>query len=160
MKGIVCSVMFIFAIGFVNAQNTINFSAKSGDAELDISLADLNAKAKLDLSVFKKDMSVSFGITEGKLDKFLVTMQPADVFMSLQIGKLVSKPVDEVVKSYEKNKSKGWGVIAKEMGIKPGSKEFHELKGNAKAKGHGKPDGKGNGGGNGKGNGKGKGKSK
>ena len=35
---------------------------------------------------------------------------------------------DQVFKIYNANKGKGWGVIAKELGIKPGSPEFHALK--------------------------------
>jgi len=29
---------------------------------------------------------------------------------------------------YRADKGKGWGVLAKSLGIKPGSKEFHALK--------------------------------
>ncbi len=133
----------LLTIGSVNAQISATFSAKSGDAELDVSLSNINTQAKLDLTVFKKDMTVSFGITNAKLDNLLISMHPADIFLSLQIGKLVAKPVDVVVASYQKNKSKGWGVIAKEMGIKPGSKEFHALKGKAKEKGNKKDKGDG-----------------
>jgi hypothetical protein len=32
------------------------------------------------------------------------------------------------MKEYQVHKGKGWGVIAKNLGIKPGSKEFHALK--------------------------------
>ncbi len=142
MKKLILAFTCFLTVIMVNAQTTAVFTAKSGDAELDISLSNLNSQAKLDIAVFKKDMSVSFGVTDGKLDQLLISMQPADIFMSLQIGKLVVKPIDDVVKCFEKNKSKGWGVIAKEMGIKPGSKEFHELKGKAKDKSN---KGKGNG---------------
>lgn len=153
MKKIIYLVLFMFIFVNVNAQTSVTFAAKSGDAELDVTLSDMNARAKLDVSVFKKDMSVSFGITDGKLDNLLLTMQPADIYMSLEIGKITNKTVDIVVVSYQKNKAKGWGVIAKEMGIKPGSKEFHALKGKAKAKGGKKEKSNGN---NGNGNGKGK----
>jgi hypothetical protein len=51
-----------------------------------------------------------------------------------------------VLREYKSSKGKGWGVIAKSLGIKPGSKEFHELKRsqdlyngqNSKGKGKGK----------------------
>ena len=39
-----------------------------------------------------------------------------------------SKPVDYVLNKYRTEKNKGWGVMAKSLGIKPGSKEFHALK--------------------------------
>lgn len=86
-------------------------------------------------------------------------LSPADVYMSLQVADLVKKYPEVVVESYKVNKTKGWGAIAKDMGIKPGFAEFHALKGKAKNKkdksGKGKEKG-----GNGKGNGKGKGKNK
>ncbi|MEY4605009.1 MAG: hypothetical protein RIT43_2301, partial [Bacteroidota bacterium] len=82
-------------------------------------------------------------------------MAIADVFMSFEIAALTKKNVDDVVKSYEKNKDKGWGVIAKEMGIKPGSEQFHALKGNSKkasenSKGNSEKGNKGKGQGQGK----------
>ncbi|MCE3229246.1 MAG: hypothetical protein K0S32_3797 [Bacteroidetes bacterium] len=136
---------------FLNAQN-FSLSAKSGDSELDVSLNDMNVKAKADLSVFKKDLSIEFNYGEEKIDKMLqAQLSPADVYMTLQVADLVKKEPEVVLNSYQKNKDKGWGAIAKEMGIKPGSAEFHALKGKAKNKKEKKEKG-------GKGNGKGKGK--
>lgn len=46
----------------------------------------------------------------------------------MRLSILVGKPVETVYVTYQKNQKKGWGAIAKELGIKPGSKEFHQLK--------------------------------
>jgi hypothetical protein len=79
-------------------------------------------------------------------------MDPADVFMTLELGVLTGKPFEEIANVYKVKKDKGWGVIAKELGIKPGSPEFHQLKNKAKKnKGKNKNDGH-----PGKGKGKGK----
>jgi len=74
---------------------------------------------------------------------------PGDAYMCFRVGQLASKPVEVVTKEYQGNKGKGWGVIAKNLGIKPGSKEFHELKREilmrmtlAREKGRGKAKGK------------------
>ena len=86
-------------------------------------------------------------------------MSSADAYMTLQFPNLTKKEPDVFEQSYSVNKDKGWGFIAKEMGIKPGSPEFHALKGKAKGKkdkGNKGESGNGNGNGNGKGNGKGK----
>ena len=48
--------------------------------------------------------------------------------MAFKLSEMSGKPVPDVVDAYDKNKSKGWGALAKELGIKPGSKEFHALK--------------------------------
>jgi hypothetical protein len=63
-----------------------------------------------------------------------------------------AKPTDYVITQYKSGKGKGWGALAHSLGIKPGSKEFHELKrgndiydGNKKGKGKSKSKGKGKG---------------
>ena len=105
----------------------------SGDKELDAFLTKLNTEAKADLPQIKTNLASTYNTTLGKIDDLMKKgMAIADVFMSFEIASLTKKNVDDVVKSYETNKQKGWGAIAKEMGIKPGSEEFHTLKGNTK----------------------------
>lgn len=160
MKKIFSIAAFLLCGIALSAQTSLSFSAKTGDKEFDLTLSDMNTTAKADLPSFKTELSVSFGVTTAKIDKLLISMQPAEVYLTLQIGKIVNKPVDDLVVIYKNNKGKGWGVIAKEMGIKPGSKEFHALKGKAKDKNAKVKTNKGNSKGNGKGgNGGGKEKS-
>lgn len=72
-------------------------------------------------------------------------MAPGEIYLALEISKLSKIPIDEVIIIYKKNKSKGWGYIAKEAGIKPGSAEFHQLKNNTNSqKNKSKNKGKGN----------------
>lgn len=154
--------LFIAGSLYTNAQN-FALSAKSGDVELDASLNEINVKAKSDLPVFKNELAVEFHVGQPRIDKMLeMQMSPADVYMTLQVADLTKKDPEVVANAFQKNKAKGWGAIAKEMGIKPGSAEFHALKGKAKNKkdksGKGKnKEEKGN---SGKGGGKGKGKGK
>jgi hypothetical protein len=49
-----------------------------------------------------------------------------DLALGLEMGKLSNKPMSTVAGAYEKNQ--GWGNIAKDLGIKPGSEEFHRMK--------------------------------
>jgi hypothetical protein len=156
-KTVMVTMLLALMVMLGNGQN-FSLQAKSGDVELDASLNDINVKAKTDLTLFKKDLSVEFNVGEDKVNNLIVglNMSPADAYMTLQVADMTKKTVDEVAKSYTANKTKGWGEIAKQMGIKPGSPEFHALKGKAKNK---KEKGN-NGGGNGNGNGHGKGKKK
>ena len=119
----------------------------TGDDELNKSLLTIDANATLDFGDFKVDISGSYDITEKKLDYLSVEieMSAGDIYMTVVLAKITEKSVDEVVAVYTKNKNKGWGVIAKELGIKPGSDEFHALKGNAKDKGNKNSKGKGKG---------------
>lgn len=145
---------------------SVGQTLNSGDKDLDATLSKMNTEAKANLTAFKTDFTKTYNVTASKIDELMKKgMAISDVFMTLEIAKIMKKPVDSVVKSYEVNKKKGWGAIAKEMGIKPGSPEFHQLKGNSKT--HGKPADKGGkpaktttptkGNGNGKGNEKSKG---
>ena len=133
---------------------TITFNPRTGDVEMDGFLKDVNAKAAENINDFISDVEKKFNIAKNKVNELLKVMAPGDVYMTAQTAEIVKKPIDDVATTYNKNKDKGWGQIAKELGIKPGSPEFHEMKNKMKGKGSG------NGKGNGKGNGNGKGKNK
>jgi hypothetical protein len=119
---------------------------------LDGFLGEINVSARKDIGGFRTDLSVSSGQVNGLFEIF---DSPADVYMTLRIGEVAHVKVDRVVEEYKKNQGQGWGAIAKNLGIKPGSAEFHALKegrlnshkgsgGSAKpASGKGKPKGRG-----------------
>ncbi|WP_430404330.1 hypothetical protein [Fluviicola sp.] len=131
---------------------------RSGDTELDASLKIVNTDGNKDLASFKLSLTKTFNVTLPKVEAcFKVGMNAGDAFMACQISTIVKRPLEDVISVYKKSKSKGWGAMAKELGIKPGSAEFHALKGKAKDKSKGnsgKSDGNGksNGNGNSKGN--------
>ena len=54
--------------------------------------------------------------------------EPADAFMCLQLSQMLGVPPQRVMSIYNQNRGRGWGTIAKSLGIKPGSPEFHALK--------------------------------
>lgn len=155
------SVMVFFAAGWTT-QAGAAYKPKTGDATLDATLGDLNVHTHGDsVPDFIDNVSVSYNIPRVRVENLIykVKMVPADVVMTVLIAKLLGIDVDVVVDKYKAKKGKGWGVIAKELGIKPGSKEFHALKNGAygelkKAKGRGKD--KGNKGGKSANKGKGK----
>ena len=127
---------------------------RSGDVELDASLKIVNTDGNKDLSAFKLSLTKTFSVPMPKVEAvFRVGMNPGDAFMAFQISSLTRKPIEDVITVYKRSKSKGWGAMAKEMGIKPGSAEFHALKGKAKEKSKGNSKPKSTGGGSEKGNG-------
>lgn len=168
MKKIAVTASLLLFIVFSVLSQHIN--AKTGDKEFDGILNDMNNKAKGNMELFKKDLTSNFSITEVKIDELLSVhkLLPGDIFLLLQIGKLLKKRWEDIFPVFKTHREKGWGAIAKEMGIKPGSSEFHALKNSAKGKyggggngnGHGKGNGNGKGKGKGNGNGKGKGHGK
>jgi len=131
-------------------------------ADLDIFLSNLNVEARADLGDFNLRLSSQFNVPLPRVQAVVSAVDnSADAFMCLQLSSMTNRPPEEVVQTYKARKGQGWGVIAKDLGIKPGSAEFHALKsGNFELKGgKGGKGGKGNkggGGGHGKGHGKGK----
>lgn len=140
---LILAAIFVFGSGY---SQTISFNPRTGDVDMDGFLKDISTKAKNDINDFINNATTTFNIAKDKVEGLIKIMDPGDVFMTLQTAQVINKPVDEVKDAYMRAKDKGWGQIAKDLGIKPGSAEFHALKNKMK--------GKKEKGGNGKGNGK------
>jgi len=98
-------------------------------SDLDDFIKHLNVEAQADLGAFKVRLSTQFGVPVPKVEAIMASVgTPGDAYMCFRVGQVASQPVEVVTKEYQANKGKGWGVIAKNLGIKPGSKEFHALK--------------------------------
>jgi hypothetical protein len=123
-------------------------------------LANVNIQARADLPGFSAKISTQFGVPLPNVQAVVRSVsEPADAFMVFQLGQMSGKQPDTVMNVYAPNKKKGWGAIAKELGIKPGSAEFHALKsGNLSFTGS--PSGAGDSPGKGKGKGRGRGHNK
>src|SRR5512139_604483 len=118
-------------------------------SDLDGFVNRLNVEAQADLGAFKVRLSTQFGVPVPRVEAVMASVAtPGDAYMCFRVGQVASQPVDVVTKEYQAHKGQGWGVIAKNLGIKPGSKEFHALKkgdlsgddssGKGKGKGKGK----------------------
>lgn len=150
MKKYALILAAVFAFAYSNSQ-TITFNPRTGDVDMDGFLKDVSIKAKENINNFVNDAVVKFNVAKDKIEGLIKIMDPGDVFMTLQTAEIVNKPIDDVAAAYNKAKDKGWGQIAKDLGIKPGSAEFHALKNKMKGKKEKKEKG---------GNGNGKGKKK
>lgn len=92
-------------------------------------MKDFNIKAEADSSGFKARLSTRFKIGNSEINAILRKVDnSADTYMVLRLGEMSGKPADNVITKYKSGKGKGWGSLAKSLGIKPGSAEFHALK--------------------------------
>jgi hypothetical protein len=92
-------------------------------------LASVNVQARADLPGFSAKISAQFGVPIPRVEAvFRSVQEPADTFMIFQLGQMSGKTPERVLEVYAPRKNKGWGNIAKQLGIKPGSAEFHALK--------------------------------
>ena len=93
-------------------------------------MENFNAQASLDPSGFRARLATRFGIGDAQISVVLSNMRdPANAYMVFRLGEMSHQPFERVMEEYNKNRGKGWGVIAKNLGIKPGSAEFQALKG-------------------------------
>ena len=90
---------------------------------------DVNIKAETNLSEFRTRLATRFNIGDTQIKTVLSNVEkPADAYMVLRLGEMSKQPTENVIKKYKSGKGKGWGALAKSLGIKPGSKGFHDLK--------------------------------
>ncbi len=109
---------------------------------------DFNIQAEADPSGIRARLATRFKIGDVEIEAVLSNVEkPADAYMVFRLGEMSKQSTSYVVEKYKAGKGKGWGALAKSLGIKPGSREFHALKrGNdiydAKPKGKDKAKGK------------------
>jgi hypothetical protein len=117
---------------------------------------DFNIRAEADPSGFRASLAARFKIGNADVDIVLGDVtEPSDAYILCRLGEMSNQPMNRVMERYRAKKNKGWGVLAKSLGIKPGSSEFKALKqgqdlyndkGNGKgSKGKGNKDKKGKG---------------
>ena len=106
---------------------SLNFSvAAAGEFSW---LKNLNIEAVADPSGFRARLATRFRIGEKKVKAIIDDVsKPSDAYMVLRLGELSHRHVDDVMTGYRTHRKKGWGAIAKRLGIKPGSRDFHALK--------------------------------
>ena len=129
----------------------VSSTAIAGDFDW---VRDLSIQAQADPSGFRARLGARFRIGDAQISAVLSNVEyPGDAYMVLRLGEMSGRPTDYVINQYRSGKGKGWGALAKSLGIKPGSEEFHALK-----NGHDLHDDKNMGGGKGKDKSQGKGK--
>lgn len=129
----------------------VSSAAEAGDFDW---IRGLNIEAEADPSGFRARLATRFKIGNIQIKTVLSNVEkPADAYMLLRLGEMSKRPTGYVIEKYKSNKGKGWGALAKSLGIKPGSQDFHALKrgqdpyddndrGKGKAKGKGKGKGR------------------
>ncbi len=124
--GMCLSIVLCFAaVGFAGDE-----PITTGDLGFDEELRLLNNMARSNPKGFCREVSRHYGADPKTVDRLInkAGMAPADVYLAAKVRKLTLRSWDEVLRQYKENRGNGWGVIAKNLGIKPGSREFHLLK--------------------------------
>lgn len=92
-------------------------------------IEQLTLQARKDPATYRRDLARRFNVIPAKVDLVVKSVsQPGEAYMVLRLCELSARPTDVVLKQVRASKSRGWGVVAKNLGIKPGSADFHALK--------------------------------
>ena len=116
--------------GAAHAQDfSLGWNPRSGDVWVDVWLGDMNRYGSRYRDPFIDEMVRYHGAPRSLVEDLLRRRwAPGDVYFACALAKLVGRPCRYVVDIWERDHGQGWGAIAKRMGIKPGSAEFHRLK--------------------------------
>lgn len=131
LQPIVLVVALAAGIGSTSAQNlSLNWNPRSGDVWVDTQLADMNRYGSQYRDPFINEMVRNHAAPRDLVTDLLVNRRwsAGDVYYACTIAKTIGRPCSYVVNEWEQNQGQGWGVVAKRLGIKPGSAEFHRLK--------------------------------
>lgn len=125
------SIIFLLIVGLffpVNAQE-VKVAVRTGDADIDMHLDEVNRYGKAEFEFYKKDMSLKFGVSAGDINDYYYKekFSPGEIYYAFTLSTVTDRPIRTIFDLYKTKK--GWGAIAQELGIKPGSREFHMLKG-------------------------------
>jgi hypothetical protein len=120
MKNFNLTILILFMLIFV--------STPASAADFDW-MRDFNIQAQADPTGFRARLASRFRIGDAEISTVIGNLpHPADAYMALRLGEMSHHPPERVLDVYKANKGKGWGVMARELGIKPGSEEFKALK--------------------------------
>lgn len=106
----------------------------TGDPKLDSTLEQLDIAARADRDGFVRRLGSMHSVPEQEIRQAMDTYRfgGADMFMVSALAREAHRPIDSVAQEFKQNPGKGWGVMAQDLGIEPGSSEFHRMKRDAK----------------------------
>ncbi|MBD9481103.1 hypothetical protein [Pseudoxanthomonas sp. PXM02] len=112
---------------------TVGYNVRTGDVWVDTRLGEINDYGRRYHDPFVSEMTGHYGAPRSLVLDLLDRRgwAPADVYFACAIARALGIPCLDVVNRYERNPGQGWGNLAKQMGIKPGSPAFHALKNGA-----------------------------
>ncbi|MFZ5635890.1 MAG: hypothetical protein ACOY82_04820 [Pseudomonadota bacterium] len=118
------------AAGQAQAQDfTFGWNPRSGDVWVDVWLGDMNRYGSRYRDPFVDELVRYHGAPRDLVVELLARRwAPGDIYFACALARLAGRPCRYVVDLWERDHGQGWGAMAKRLGIKPGSAQFHQLK--------------------------------
>jgi hypothetical protein len=132
MRKLLVTVMLTFGLAGVGARAqefAFGWNPRSGDVWVDVWLGDMNRYGERYRDPFVDELVRYHGAPRDLVVELLGRRwAPGDVYFACALAKLAGHPCRYVADLWEREHRLGWGAMAKQLGIKPGSSEFHRLK--------------------------------
>jgi hypothetical protein len=132
MRRLIATSLLVLGLsaGSAKAQDfSFGWNPRTGDIWVDTWLSDINRYGGRYRDPFVDELVRYHGAPRDLVVELLGRRwAPGDIYFACALAKLAGHPCRHVVDLWERDHGKGWGAIAKQLGIKPGSAEFHRLK--------------------------------
>lgn len=128
--GLSLAVAVALGASAMASAQTIGYNTRTGDVWVDNRLGEINDYGRQYRDPFIGEMTGNYGAPRSLITELLDQRRwsPGDVYYACAIASVLKLPCRDVVREYDRNPGQGWGAVAKRMGIKPGSPQFHALK--------------------------------
>lgn len=103
---------------------------RSGDAWIDLQLADIGVYAARHPHGFADEMARYYSVPRDYVEALLEQQRwPAgDVFMACALAQVVAQPCRAVVREWSRDHADGWAGVSRRLQAKPGSAHYRELR--------------------------------
>ena len=120
----------VAASGAAAQDFVFGWNPRTGDAWVDQHLSDINAYGYRYREPFIDEIVRYHGAPRDLVYDLVVNRRwaPGDVYYACALAQIIGRPCRYVVDEWDRDHGQGWGEVAKRLGIKPGSDEFHRLK--------------------------------
>jgi hypothetical protein len=134
MKKFLIVLAGLIFLGLVVRGATSVQQSKTGDRRLNSLLGKIDTRAEAEPDVFFHQLSLKHEIPEQEIRqaKERNGLGYGDIYMATALSRISKRPVGAVAQDFRRNPGRGWGVMAMNLGIKPGSSEFKQMKANAR----------------------------
>jgi len=126
----VLPILLALAATTAHAQYAYGYDSRTGDPALDSVLDTINLLFNDEPDYYVDQIVYETQAPPVIVREYIVERHyaPADVYMIGELAQASGQPFATVASRFDANRGRGWGVIAKDLGIKPGSAQFHALK--------------------------------
>jgi hypothetical protein len=106
------------------------WSPRTGDAWVDAVLADINAYGRRYPDAFADELARYRGAPRDVVVALLAdpAWTPGDVYFACALAQAIGRSCRYVADEWQAHVGEGWGALAQQLGVKPGSPQFHALK--------------------------------